>query len=54
MREETEIGKKLISLDDYINKRLEGDPEKVKAFWDGYDDFKIGVLLKQARKESGL
>ena len=44
----------MISLDDYINKRFEGDPEKMKALWDGYEDFKIGVLLKQARKESGL
>ena len=25
-----------------------------KGFWDGYEDFKVGVILKEARKNSGL
>ena len=38
----------------YKKKRTEKDPE----FWSGYDErletFKLGIMLKQARLESGL
>ncbi len=30
------------------------DPEFAKGFDTGYEQFKIGVLLKQAREEAGL
>ena len=44
----------MIKFKEYLNKRLEKDPELAKGFWDGYEDFKIGVILKEARKNSGL
>lgn len=41
-------------LQKYKKKRAERDPK----FWSGYDDrletFKLGIMLKQARLESGL
>jgi ribosome-binding protein aMBF1 (putative translation factor) len=41
-------------LQKYITKRKKIDKEFEKNFNDGYTDFKIGEMLKQARKESGL
>jgi len=41
-------------LDKYINERKKKNPEFAKNFDKGYEQFKIGVLLKQARKEAGL
>jgi len=41
-------------LEDYIDKRKKKDPEFAEVFEQGYREFKIGVLLKQARKEAGL
>jgi ribosome-binding protein aMBF1 (putative translation factor) len=41
-------------LQKYIKKRKARDPEFAKGFDTGYEQFKIGVLLKQARKEAGL
>jgi len=38
----------------YISKRRSADPAFDKGFDDGYQAFKIGALLKQAREESGL
>lgn len=38
----------------YIKKRKARDPEFAKGFDTGYEQFKIGVLLKQAREETGL
>ena len=35
-------------------KRKARDPEFAKGFDTGYEQFKIGVLLKQAREEAGL
>jgi ribosome-binding protein aMBF1 (putative translation factor) len=41
-------------LNKYIDKRKKQDPE----FWKDYDErletFKLGILLKQARKEAGM
>jgi HTH-type transcriptional regulator / antitoxin HipB len=41
-------------LQKYKKKRMKDDPD----FWNDYDErfetFKLGVLLKQARKESGM
>lgn len=44
----------MIKFKDYINKRFEQDPKLAQGFWDGYEDFKVGVILKEARKNSGL
>ena len=44
----------MIKFKDYLNKRLEQDPKLAKGFWDGYEDFKVGVMLREARINSGL
>jgi HTH-type transcriptional regulator / antitoxin HipB len=41
-------------LDKYIEKRKKNKPEFAKDFEAGYNEFKIGLLLKQARLEAGL
>jgi len=41
-------------LKDYIKQRKEIDPKFAKNYDIEYQDFKIGEMLKQARKESGL
>ncbi|MCK4761492.1 MAG: helix-turn-helix transcriptional regulator [Candidatus Aminicenantes bacterium] len=44
----------MIKFKDYLDKRLKDDPDLALGFWDGYEDFKIGVMLKEARENSGL
>lgn len=44
----------MIKFKDYIDERLKNDPELAEGFWDGYEDFKVGVMLREARKNSGL
>ena len=41
-------------LDKYIEKRKKLSPKFAKSFDKGYEQFKIGILLKQARIEAGL
>ena len=41
-------------LDRYIKSRKKTDPDFEKGFDEGYRDFKIGVILRQAREEAGL
>ena len=41
-------------LEKYIQKRKEKDPEFAKDYDSGYEEFKIGVMLKLAREEAGL
>lgn len=41
-------------LDEYIDKRKKKAPEFAHGFEEGYKEFKIGVLLKQARQQAGL
>ena len=41
-------------LERYIEKRKKKDSEFAKGFEEGYKEFKIGVLLKQAREQAGL
>lgn len=41
-------------LDKYIEARKKKHPNFEKNFEEGYEQFKIGVLLKQARLEAGL
>ncbi len=38
----------------YIDKRKQKDKAFVLNFEKGYEDFKIGVILRQAREEAGL
>ena len=42
------------TLKTYINERKSRDKEFAKDFDRGYANFKIGVMLKQAREEAGL
>ncbi len=41
-------------LDKYIKKRKSKSAELNKSFEIGYQNFKIGVLLRQARENAGL
>jgi len=41
-------------LDKYIETRKTVSPKFAKNFDNGYEQFKIGILLKQARLEAGL
>ncbi len=41
-------------LDKFIKKRKQLSPKFAKNFDKGYEQFKIGILLKQARLEAGL
>lgn len=41
-------------LNDYINKRKANDKEFNKNFDKGYEEFKIGEMLKHARVTQGL
>ena len=42
------------NLDKYVETRKKQRPKFAKNFDKGYEQFKIGILLKQARLESGL
>ncbi len=41
-------------LQKYIVKRKKSDPEFAKDYEIGYQNFKIGVILRQMRKDSGI
>jgi ribosome-binding protein aMBF1 (putative translation factor) len=41
-------------LDNYIKKRKQKDKDFAKGFDSGYEEFKIGAVLKQARLEAGI
>jgi ribosome-binding protein aMBF1 (putative translation factor) len=41
-------------LKKYVGKRIKRDPAFAKDFEGGYEQFKIGVALRQARENAGL
>jgi HTH-type transcriptional regulator/antitoxin HipB len=41
-------------LEKFIGKRKRTDPRFAKDFESGYQEFKIGVLLRQARERAGV
>jgi DNA-binding XRE family transcriptional regulator len=41
-------------LTSYTRDRIARDPEFAEGFESGYSDFRIGVLLKEARERAGL
>ena len=41
-------------LDKYIENRKRKSPEFAQSYDQGYEQFKIGALLKQARLDAGL
>jgi len=45
---------KMSDLKKYIDKRKEKDSKFSENFENGYQEFKIGEMLKMARKETGL
>ncbi len=45
---------KTFNLDDYIFERKEKDSDFAKDFDTGYEDFKIGMMIKEMRLENGM
>jgi len=41
-------------LKKYISKRKTSDPDFAKGYDEGFEEFKIGLILKQEREKSGL
>lgn len=41
-------------LDRYIEKRKKEDPEFAEGYDEGYENFKIGVLLQMSRQQAEL
>ncbi|MCP4164709.1 MAG: helix-turn-helix transcriptional regulator [Chloroflexi bacterium] len=41
-------------VEHYIEERVERDSEFAEDFEEGYVDFKIGVILRQAREAAGM
>jgi HTH-type transcriptional regulator / antitoxin HipB len=41
-------------LDRYTRARVERDPDFAEGLESGYEEFKIGLLLRRAREEAGL
>ena len=41
-------------VEKYIAQRKKTDPEFAQGFEEGYREFEIGVLLRQAREEAGM
>lgn len=41
-------------LQNYVKKRAERDPEFAENYEVGYADFRIGIILRQAREAAGL
>ena len=39
---------------DFIAKQSKVNPEYPQKYWKGYENFKIGALLKQARMKAGM
>ena len=43
-----------MNLEKYLDERLEKEGISNEVFWEGYDDFKIGAFIKEAREQYGL
>lgn len=41
-------------LEKYIEKRKKTDAHFAKNYEEGFEEFKIGVMIRQAREEAGL
>lgn len=41
-------------LQKYIKKRKQSDPKFAKGFDEGYEQFKVGAMLKHARESAGM
>lgn len=45
---------KTLDLDDYISQRKKKDSDFAKDFESGYEEFKIGMMIKEMRLKSGM
>lgn len=43
-----------LDFDDYISSKKENDAEFAKKYDSGYEDFKIGMMIKEMRLEKGM
>ena len=41
-------------LDKYISRRKRSDKKFAENFESGYQEFKVGILLRQARQQAGI
>ncbi len=41
-------------LNKYISKRKKKDPKFAQGFDEGFEEFKVGVMLREAREKAGL
>jgi ribosome-binding protein aMBF1 (putative translation factor) len=48
------MNKNAIDFNDYVKERKRRDPEFAKEFDNGYEDFKIGMMLKELREKEGM
>jgi len=46
--------RKTVKLSDYVEERKKKSPEFAEGFEEGYRDFKIGVVLRNAREKAGI
>lgn len=44
----------MIDFKDYLENKMKENPHLKDTLWDGYEDFKIGVILREARRSSGM
>lgn len=45
---------KTLELDDYISQRKKKDSDFAKDFDSGYEEFKIGMMIKEMRLKNGM
>ena len=38
----------------YVNRRIQSDPDFADNFFEGYESFKVGVLLRQGREAARM
>ena len=38
----------------YVNRRIQSDPDFADNFFEGYESFKVGILLRQEREAAGM
>jgi len=43
-----------LDLDDYISQRKKKDSDFAKDFESGYEEFKIGMMIKEMRLKNGM
>ena len=44
----------MMEFKSYLDKKLKNDPKLSKDFWKGYEEFKIGVILREERLKAGM